>query len=252
MSIKELSQRPVFQDSEDVAALSDRPPFSRLAVVAFVIGLLSLCAAFSTVVLPLAMLSLGLGAVVVWKLSRDTAIGGSWLAQLGLGLSALAVAWSVSARVGIERYMYEQASHHAKVMLNMLSAGKLYEALELKQPVAERQLASTNLEKYYNALPDEKQYILTNFRDAQVTKDVIAAGPQADWQFLQGASLDRENDNLYVSVDMINRAAEGKPQRVRVQLMRQVDEQANSAEGEYTAMWNVQDLVDPTVKPPTL
>ena len=152
------------------------------------------------------MLSLGLGVVVVWKLSRDTAIGGRWLAQLGLGLSALAVVWSVSARVSTERYMYELAGQNAKIMLDMLSAGNIYEALELKQPEMSRQLTGTNLEEHYKALPEEERDAVDTFLEDAVTAAVIAAGPQADWQFEKGAGVAQRENETYVTVDMVNLA----------------------------------------------
>ena len=244
MSLTEIPQRPAFHESEDAAALSDQPPFSRLAVVAFTTGLLSLFAAFSTVVLPLAMLSLGLGAVVVWKLSRDTATGGSWLAQVGLGLSALAVAWSITASVGTKRYLYEHAGQHAKIMLDMLSKGNIYEALELKQQEVNRQLTGTNLEEHYKVLPEDQQHSVDAFLESPVTQAVIAAGPQADWQFESGVSTGREENRTYVNVDMVNRAAKGKPQRVRVEMLRETGVLTDSAKRDSTAMWNVERLSD--------
>lgn len=245
MSLTELSQRPVFHESEDAVALSDRPPFSRLAVVAFVAGVLSLFAAFSTIILPLAMLSLGLGVVVVWKLSRDSAIGGSWLAQLGLGLSAVAIVWSISARVGMERYMYEQASQHAKALLDTLSAGNTYEALELKNPEVGRQMAGTNLEGHYAALPEQERYAVDEFLNSPVTKAVIAAGPQADWQFEQGAGVTQQENKTFVNVDMANLAASGKPQRVRIQMLRQTGLLNDPAKRNSTVLWNFEKLGKP-------
>lgn len=242
MSLSDLSQRPVFHDTQDAVALSDRPPFSRLAVVAFVTGLLSLFAAFSTIVLPLAMLSLGLGVVVVWKLSRDTAIGGSWLAQLGLGLSALAIVWSISARVGKERYMYELASEHAKLMLDTLSSGKIYEALELKHPEVGRQLTGTNLEEHYKALPEQQRMAVDEFLNNSTTQAVIAAGPQADWQFEKGVGVVQRENQTYVNVEFVNAAAQGGPQRVRVQMLRQTGLLSDPDKRETTVLWNFQNL----------
>lgn len=244
MSLTELSQRPAFHDSQDAVTLSDRPPFSRLAVVAFVTGLLSLFAAFSTIVLPLAMLSLGLGVVVVWKLSRDTAIGGRWLAQLGLGLSALAIVWSISARVGTERYMYAEASQNAKIMLDTLSAGKIYEVLELKEPEVSRQLTGTNLEEHYKALPEERQHAINEFLENSTTKAVVAAGLQADWQLEEGVSVLQRENQTFVNLDMVNLAAQGKPQRVRVQMLRQTGLLTDPTKRDTTALWNFQNLTE--------
>ncbi len=242
MSLTEQSQRPIFHDSQEAVALSDRPPFSRLAIVAFAAGLLSLFAAFSIIIIPLAILSLGLCVVVVWKLTRDTAVGGRWLAQLGLGMSALAIVWSVSARVGTERYLYELAGQHAKTFLDTLSAGKIYEALELKQPEVRRQLTGTNLEEHYKALPEQERHGVDEFLSDKATTAVIAAGPQADWQFERGAGVIQRENQTYVTVDMVNSSAAGKPQRIRVQMLRQTEMLTDPDKRDSTAMWNFQGL----------
>lgn len=241
MSITDLPQRPAFR-ALDESPEFDRPPFSRLAYFAFATGVLSLFAAFSIILLPLAMLSLGLGIVVVWKLTRDEYMAGRWLAQIGLALSAVAIVWSISARAGVDRYMYQQAAQHAKVMLQTLSAGKIYEALELKQPEGARQLAGTNLEVYYEGLPEEQRRGIDDFLDSQATKSAIAAGTSADWQFVKGVDVIRHENQTQVSVDMVNRAAQGGEQRVRVIMQRQSEMLTDPAKTSSTALWSVQDL----------
>lgn len=244
MSISELPQRPAFH-APDEATEFDRPPFSRLAYAAFASGLLSLFAAFSTIILPLAMLSLGIGIVVVWKLTRDGTMAGRWLAQIGLALSAVAIMWSVSARVGVDRYMYHEAGQYAKILLQELSAGRIYEALELKKPEASRQLTGTNLKGYYDGLSEEEQHGIDEFLESSVTKQVIAAGPTADWQFVKGGGVSRYENQTYVNVDMVDRAAKGKQQLVRVQMQRQTEMLTDPAKKSSTALWNVQELTSP-------
>lgn len=241
MSVSDLPQRPAFR-ALDESPEFDRPPFSRLAYVAFATGVLSLFAAFSIVLLPLAMLSLGLGIAVVWKLTRDEYMAGRWLAQIGLALSAVAIVWSISARAGVDRYMYQQAAQYAKVMLQTLSAGKIYEALELRQPEGARQLTGTNLEEYYEGLPREQRDAIDDFLDSKATKSAIAAGPSADWQFVKGTEVIRHENLTEVSVDMVNRAAQGGGQQVRVILQRQSEMLTDPAKTSSTVLWSVQNL----------
>ncbi|MCC7336106.1 MAG: hypothetical protein IT422_13480 [Pirellulaceae bacterium] len=244
MSISDLPQRPAFRAWNESSEL-DRPPFSRLASVAFATGVLSLFSAFSVILLPLAMLSLGLGIAVVWKLTRDQYMAGRWLAQIGLALSATAIVWSVSARTGIEHYLYQQAGQHAKVMLQTLSAGKIYEALELKQPEMARQLTGTNLEAFYEGLPEDARRGIDDFLDNKVTKSVIAAGPSADWQFVKGAGVTRYENQTYISVDMVNRAAQAGEQQVRVKMQRESEVLTDPTKRSSTTLWSVQELTSP-------
>ena len=244
MSTSNMAQRPVFHTLDDGPEF-DHPPVSRLAFVALAAGIFSLLAAFSTILLPAAMLAMAIGIAVVWKLSRDEQMGGQWLAQIGLALSATAIAWSVSARTGVEQYMYEEAGQHAKLFLDTLSAGKKYEALELKQVESGRQLTGTNLAAYYDGLDEEQKEMVLGFLNDSVTRSVISAGPQADWQLAQGVSVASQDKQHFVVVEMVNRAATGDAQVVHVRLRRQLGLLADPEKKDSTALWNVEHLTRP-------
>lgn len=244
MSIPEPPQRPAFHALNESTEF-DRLPFSRLAYVAFATGLLSLFAAFSIILLPLAMLSLGLGVAVMWKLSRDQYMAGRWLAQIGLALSAAAIVWSISARTGTDQYMYSEAGQHAKLFLDMLSSGRTYEALELKKAEVSRQLTGTNLKDYYDGLSEDQRRGVDEFLKSEVTKAVMAAGPQADWQFEQGVGVSSHESQTFVIVDMVNRAAQGNTQVVRVKMLRQTEMMSDPEKFDSTALWSFEDISRP-------
>jgi hypothetical protein len=245
MSTSDLAQRPAFQNLEEGAQF-DQPPFSRLAYVAFVAGLLSLFAAFSTILLPAAMLALGVGIGAVWKLSRDKQLGGRWLAQLGLALSATSIAWSVTARSGVDDYLYAEAAQNAKVLLDTLAAGDKYGALELRQVESGRQLTGTNLAKYYSGLSEEDREGIQEFLNSETTQLVIQSGPQSDWQFARGVDVTSQDKLNYVTVEMVNRASQGKEQKLHVRMKRQLGLLTDPAKRETTALWNFEQLVIPT------
>lgn len=244
MSTSNMAQRPAFHSLDDGPQF-DRPPVSRLAYVALAAGIFSLLAAFSTILLPAAMLAMAVGIAVVWKLSRDQQLGGRWLAQIGLALSATAIAWSISARGGVDDYMYAEAGQHAKLFLDTLSAGNKYEALELKQVESARQLTGTNLSAYYNGLEEEQKQMVQEFLDDPVTKSIVLAGPQADWQFKQGVSVTNQEKQYHVTVEMVNQAAQGNPQVVHVRLGRQLGLLTDPEKRDSTALWNFEQLTRP-------
>ncbi len=244
MSTPEIIDRPAFQSLDEGAAF-DRPPFSRLAYGSFAAGLFSLLAAFSTILLPAAILALAVGIAVVWKLSRDTQLGGRWLAQIGLALSATAIAWSVSARSGVDNYHYQEAAQHAKLFLDTLAAGNTYEALELKQVESRRQLTGTNLEKYYSGMEEEEKYAVDEFLNDALTKMIVASGPEAEWQFVRGVSVVAQDKKHYVTVEMANQGATGKGQVVQVRMGRQVGLLADPEKRDTTALWNFEGLTRP-------
>ncbi len=243
MSTSELPDRPVFQ-SRDGGFEFDRPPFSRLAYVAFAGGMTSLCAAFSTILLPLAMIATGLGIAVVWKLSRDKQIGGLGLAQVGLVLSTAAIAWSLSARLGTDSYLFNEAGAHAKVFLDTLAAGNQYEALELRQVESARQLTGTNLQKYYSGLSEEEQEGYKEFLNSQLTKSVIASGPSAQWRFSRGREVVTHSAETLVSVEMINQATPAA-QPIVVKMRRQLGLLTDPDRKNSTALWSFVELGNP-------
>ncbi len=242
MTSSDLSPRPVFRDISDSQEI-DRPPLSRLAIGAFVAGLFSLLAAFSIVLLPLTIVALGLGILAVWKLSRDKSMAGCWLAQIGLALAAAAGVWSISSRNGVDQYMYNQAGQHAQVMLQTLSGGSIYEALELKKPENSRQLTGTNLELYYTGLREEEMLGVEEFRKNELTKSIIASGPNADWQFLRGKNVTQRQNQFHVYVEMINRAAKDKPETVLVHMTRSTEMMSDPEKYHTTALWNFEELL---------
>ncbi len=242
MTKSEIVERPVFQNLEEGSQF-DQPPFSRLAYLAFAAGLFSLLSAFSTILLPAAMLAMAVGIAVVWKLSGDAPLGGRWLAQLGLALSAVAIVWSVSARAGVESYMYDEASHHAKLLLDTLSAGDKYEALELKHTESSRQLTGTNLANYYNSLGEEEKQGVQEFLNNSLTKSIITSGPGADWQFVRGVNVVNQDKQNYVTVEMVNRAGDGE--RVLVRMKRMLGVLSDPDKRNTTALWNFEDLSRP-------
>ena len=73
----------------DVGSDADRPPVSTLAILALGIGLLSLIAPISFYLLPLSIIAIAIGSLALWRIGRDSAVGGAWLAQCGLGLGVI-------------------------------------------------------------------------------------------------------------------------------------------------------------------
>lgn len=241
MSAPVFVERPAF-NSLDEGSQFDQPPFSRLAYVAFAAGLFSLCAAFSTILLPAAFMALAVGITVVWKLSRDAELAGRWLAQLGLALSATAIVWSTSARSGVDSYYYAEAGQNAKLFLDTLAAGNKYEALELKQVESNRQLTGTNLAQYYNGLKDQSREEVESFLRDELTKMVTTVGPQADWQFVRGISVVNQQKQSTITVEMTNRAENGKGERIQVLMKRQVGLLTDPGKTNTTALWNVESM----------
>lgn len=241
MTESDIRERPAFQ-SLDIAMQSDEPQVSRLAIAALFIGFISLLAAFSLILLPLALMGIAFSVVVVWRVARNESVSGLLLAQIGLGLAVVATVWSVTASSARERYLYAQAGEFAEHFLELLAAGKKYEALELRLPEGERQITGTNLEQYYAARTGEEADDAQMFLESGATLSVIDSGPDAAWEFSRGVEIAGSRNHLSVTVELINQAAGGESKPVQVVLRRQLGLLSDASRTDVTAFWSVQEV----------
>jgi hypothetical protein len=209
-------------------------------MVTFAIGVLSLFTAISTVLLPLAMAAIAVGVVAVWRLSRDESAVGGWMAQLGLALAVASVVWSLSATQSNNQYLHTQGGEFAEIFLDTLANGNRYDALELLRVESERQIPGTNLREFYRQSGD-LQDEANAFLDTVLAKEVIASGPNAKWEFVRGGDVTANGKTVYVTVEMINRAA--PEQGLLVYLRRQVGLVTKQEDSASKAWWNVQQLL---------
>jgi hypothetical protein len=205
-----------------------------MSVVAFAAGILSLLAPLTFTLLPLSILAIAIGGVVLWRVSRDGSRG-TWLAQLGLGLGVLSATWSVTATAGETQHLVTRGGACAKLYLDYLSSGRTYDALELRLPIRERQIAGTDLEAYYlqrAGEPADRTYEVVN---SSATKIAMAAGEQADWQLVRGVKIEANGSQKMITVEMANATEQG--QRIQLLLRRQIYQDDSGSH----AMWLVQD-----------
>ncbi len=234
MSSTDVSQRPALS-STTADENFDPAPFSRMAIFAFVAGVASLLTPITFALLPLSLLAVAIGAVVLWRISKDTAWRGAWLAQVGLGLGVLTGAWSIAAHASETDYLHAQAGEHAREYLNKISHGQIFEALQLRLPIRERQIAGTDLEQYYRQIsgePADRTYEIINSADTQA---VIAAGPTADWVYRRGIRIQRDGSHKLITTELVN--ANQPSEIVHVQFRRQTYQDESGSH----AMWQVSD-----------
>lgn len=235
MSATDSPDRPAFH-SIDHALIEGPAPLSRLAIVSLLLGILSLLALLSNLFIPICVAAAILGAASMVRIVLDSGIRGARLAQLGLGLGILSCTWSVTAESGRRHYLTGLAGTYAAEFLDLLSAGRKYEALELKRLEPERQITGTNLEEYYLNLPAEEREIANEFLNDPVTYAVLNNG--AKWTLLQGLEIRQQGRVTFVTVDMKNELPDPDPAVVRVTLERHegvlIVDQA-----EPTRHWNV-------------
>lgn len=230
------TDRPAFRnlDSENEF---DRPPISKLAIASLMVGVVSLVSPIHFYLLPISLLAIGLAALVLWKLSRDKALGGIYLAQAGLGLGFISSAWCLTASLGTAAYLHHEAARNAKIYLELLSKGDVYQALELHVPQQNRQIAGTDLASYYLARTGEKDEQSQEILESDATKAVVMSGREAEWEYHRGLDIRSDRNVQKVFIQMRNAA---KPsQIVNVVLTRRhlVDDT-----GQRLAFWNIENI----------
>lgn len=241
MSSESVSERPNFQDVDD-GLQEDVPPISTMAVASLVVGIFSLAAPFSIVLLPLCLLSIAIGAMSVFRISRDPGVGGLGLAQIGLGLGVMTAFWTVTATTTRQNNTYAVASEHAATFLEILSRGDLYEALELKQYEPQRQITGTNLKVYYESLTAEPREIYEEFKISHATKMVMQQGKNAKWEFVKGDSIQGDHRTRHIRVELRNVANTTSDSTVVVELQRKT---GMLREDRTAPFWKVESLEIP-------
>jgi hypothetical protein len=177
-----------------------------MAVLAFVAGLASLIAPTTFALLPLSFLAIALGATTLWRITRDPGVRGTWLAQLGLAMGIATCTWSLTAYSASSSYLYELAGQNAKIYLQLFAEGKTYEALELRYPMNERQIAGTDLEKYYRQRAGEPADRTYEILTEESTRLAMDSGPVADWQVVKGVKIEADGSQKRITVRMVNAA----------------------------------------------
>ncbi|MCA9191623.1 MAG: hypothetical protein KDB03_07675 [Planctomycetales bacterium] len=242
MNTPDMLDRPMFQSLDTDMEIPGGPPTSPLAWIAFLVGLFSLLASFSWILMPLVILGLALGAVSVWKLSRDSGVKGLGLAQCGLALSVIGGVWSITATQGRNAYFYELAGQNAKTFLSLLSEGKKYEALELRNPENERQITGTNLAQYYEGLDGEARAHAFSLLDTATARRIVAAGSDAQWVVSRNVAVRRAENKVFVTLEMTNSVDDDfRPFQLELQRSTGI---MNSDHSDSIALWHILTLND--------
>ncbi|MFN3193035.1 MAG: hypothetical protein ACE361_21170 [Aureliella sp.] len=210
---------------------------SKLAVAVLPLSIIGLLALVTPVLRPYCWLIAILAFVAYFRSTRNPSLSGATPALIGLGIALTAGFWSLSSQFQTNRYLVEVAGKHAETYLSLLSAGKAYEAMELRKPEVDRLIAGTSLDQVYDGGESEQQDEMREFLASPSTKYVMESGTEAKWEATEGIRvLTRDHLNQIV-VKMTNAAAsESKP--VFVTLERN----ATGVVGDNSkALWHVND-----------
>lgn len=236
MSISDLPDRPVMS-SPELGYEAAGSPLGKMPIAACIAGIMSLLTPLSISLLPLSILAAALGAVVLWQQTREANSLGKILAQIGLGLGVATGAWSITATKAESQYLTGVAAKHAKIYLDKIALGSIHEALELRLPIRQRQIAGTNLKEYYEQLTGEAADKVAEVAGAPSTRTIQAAGPSADWQMIRCVRTGSLQTQKVIVLEFAD--TNTSSEHVEVELRREV---FTDETGTIRAQWIVKDV----------
>lgn len=136
-------------DSEE---LVDYQPFSRLAIVSLLLGILSATALIQPLLWAVPAVAAALSLVAMRRIAlSEVRLPGRGLAVAGLGLALLFGSWAPAWYLSRYYVLVRQARERSETWLELIRQGRLYEAHQLAIPHGDRARPGENLEALYTA-----------------------------------------------------------------------------------------------------
>lgn len=173
--------------------VADYPRMSRLAISSLLLAIVGVGAVFSPLLVCAAVAGAAVAVAALGSIARaDSPLLGRRAAVIALLVSLLSAAWGLTARTARQQRLSREAQQLAEKWLQLVRAGRQYEAHQLHLPWKDRQAPGTNLADYYKNTR-EPRFDFESFFRAQPLPQLIAAGNQGQVRFLQSDSLTDES-----------------------------------------------------------
>jgi hypothetical protein len=121
---------------------------SGLAVIGFLLGLLSLLALVAPVFWVIPLAAIAVATVALGTIRNDSNKGGAWLAKAGLVVALCVGLWAVSYHFGKDWYLFHHAKKFADQWFEVVQSGNLQEAHQLHLVYLNR-CDKDKLDEYY-------------------------------------------------------------------------------------------------------
>ncbi len=230
--------------SLDEKAVTTYRSISVTAVLALLFG----CASALALVHPFLWVIPAVAVVTAIFALRAIANEGANLAGRGLAIAGLILAlffggWAPTRIVTRQWHLYRQARPYADQWLELLRAGKIYEAHQLMQAADERQKPGTSLEVFYKNSADARKQLDGTFElRPALTMRTLAGDATYEYQGGDGVSPEDPGRTELVALRYLMRYREhglDKETPIRVVLRRSVSHEP----GDF--YWSIRGVVDP-------
>lgn len=253
MSLTTSDEHEVKFAPEDDEDLVRYKALSVAAIASLVLALFSFLALTYWMLLLVPVVSIVLALVALRRIAANPSqLTGRVPALLALALAVFFGSWGLSHDVSRRLLIGGQARRHAEQWLELIQAGRLHEAHELKLSVSERKPLGADLEDAYrrdreqsqtptDGLPDP----FTQFMDMPLVKEISGQGPRGKVQFVRTLGINQgwsdDEVNLLYRFDFEENGA-AKSFQFSVLMKRRVD--ADTDQGQWQ-VFSFQKLFEP-------
>ncbi len=138
-----------FSSPEQPEELKEYRRLSLFAVLALVLGLLSVAALVHPLLWVFPMAAVGFAALALWQFRQSSELAGKGLAVIGLAIALLFGSCSISWSWARQITLSQQAQAHVEYWFGLLGERRLLQAHQLTKAPYERLTPDQSLEKYY-------------------------------------------------------------------------------------------------------
>ena len=121
--------------ADEMAVDKDYRPFSALAIVAFLISLVSVVSPFVPACLIFAVIALMLASIAIYRIRRDpTAVSGQGIAVAAICISLFFGGMTLSYMLSIQNYHERIAVENGKNWISIIQEGDPFKAFQMTRP----------------------------------------------------------------------------------------------------------------------
>lgn len=181
-------------EPSELNAVAEYPQINRVAVVALILGVISVGAIFFSLLLLPAIAGALLAFAALWSIGRASRPQlGRQAALAALALCLTSAAWGVAWRAIRQQVLFAQASERADQWFEMVQAGRLGEAYQLHLSQANRQTPGTDLGEFLKTNREAREDYQVFFHGDPLQR-IVDEGPRGKTRLL---GLEKVLDESY-------------------------------------------------------
>lgn len=187
-------QKVVGSEDADLALYEAINPW---AIVALILGVISLGVLFLSWLLPVAIFAVAAGVVALYQMSDETAgQSGRWMAVTGLVLALFCSGTALGREAMRVSLLRSEAREVAEAWLRLIKEGDLPAAHQMTVAHRSRQAAETNLKEFYAA--GSRQEELTNYFKSSPMDKILKHAKEGEFFYEQENTVARNENDDYV------------------------------------------------------